>query len=153
MTIKNIHSEIKKEYRNGDTWFLQVCNIFNGLMWAIAIWILIATVMMVALMIFLVLVGEIDASVTVGSFFTITEAMAYVIISLSGVVVLFFGLPRRFSNMFNVIANDRVERQRKIYDQADLVEAVLIRHRLITDSQAKQAKMERESANSVEDHK
>jgi hypothetical protein len=45
--------------------------------------------------------------------------------------------------VFRDIAIDRVNRQKLMFDHADLIESVLIRHELI---KAKQAKLDREKA-------
>jgi ABC-type arginine transport system permease subunit len=146
MALLEIKKEIGNELKDSGAWAEQIGNVFHAILWTVGTWLSISTVMLGLVASLIIFSGEIDATYSTEDLTSIFNVIMVGVYSIVGIVVLLFGLPKRVRNVFKDIAFDRVNRQKSMFDQADLIESVLIRHEIINDEQAKQAKLARENS-------
>lgn len=146
MASLDIQNEIKKELKDSVAWEQQIANIFHAILWGFGTWLSISTVMLGLVTSLLIFNGEIDTTYNTEDLISIFTAIMVGVYVAAGFVILVFGLPKKIQNVFKDIATDRVNRQKFLFEQADLIESVLIRHKLIDEDQARQAKLARENS-------
>jgi len=144
MSLLDLESEIKKEFRDSGAWLEQISNVLYAIFWGVGTWLSISTVMFGLSLSALIAIGDLNSSYNSDELIVIAKSIMFFVYAIGALVVVVFGIPKRLRNVFKEVAYDRVNRQKQIFNQADLVESVLIRHGLISEENAKQAKAERE---------
>jgi hypothetical protein len=109
----NLEAELKKEYRNWESWIDQIFNIFYSLIWSMGSCLLLTTNFVGLLSMVLVLGYE-------GGDFTFLELQSgfkIIVIccgSVSAFIVFIFQFPKKIRNIFDEVARNRLSRFKSI---------------------------------------
>ena len=128
MTALNITSETKKELRSFESWTCQLTNILSSIFWLLGAWVIQTTTLIGAVAILMLLTmseGDIS-SITIPVFLADFKEGFIWVGAVSALITVVFGLPKRLKNVFKDIAQYRIERQKDLFKQANIVESVLI---------------------------
>ena len=130
-----IEEEIRKEYRNAETWLNQAGNMLSTLPWIIGRWMTV-TLLMAGVQVIVIILFSDWIPANAAEFRDSVKMVVVLAGSISAIVIFLFEVPLKLKNVFREQAEDRVTRYEKIksriLSQEKITNNLLLQYRLIT---------------------